>query len=95
MVKVLDLEAVHFGFESSLVCKLSYFKLMFLKIGFIFEHDLDLKPVKSIQLHLEVCVEGTKIFFSILSIYGMVHSILIRFLTAHIGITGDYILPLV
>ena len=37
MVKVLYLGAVHFGFESSLVCKLSYFKLMlFLKDRFYF-----------------------------------------------------------
>ena len=27
--------------------------------------------------------------------YDIVHNILIRFLTAHIGITGDYILALV
>ena len=60
---------------------------LFLRISFIFEHDLDLEIVK-------VNLTTHQIVFIFIN-YGMVHSILIRFLTAYIGITGDYILTLV
>ena len=47
MVRVLDLRAVHYGFESDSVLKLFYFKLVFVfKDKFYFEHDLDLEIVK-------------------------------------------------
>ena len=47
MVRVLDLRAVHSGFESHSVLKFFYFKLVFVfKDKFYFEHDLDLEIVK-------------------------------------------------
>ena len=47
MVRVVNLRAVHSGFESRAVLKFFYFKLVFVFKGkFYFEHDLDLEIVK-------------------------------------------------
>ena len=47
MVRVLDLRAVHSGFESHPVLKFFYFKLDFVfQDKFYFEHDLDPEIVK-------------------------------------------------
>ena len=65
-------------------------------INFIFKQEVDLEPVEvNSTTSRGMCRVHIDIFFSFLSIYGMVHGILIRFVTVHIGITGDYILALV
>ena len=64
-------------------------------INFIFKQDLDLEPVGVNSTTSKCMCRVHKDNFFTLSIYGMVHGILISFLTVHIGITGDYILALV
>ena len=96
MVRVLYSRAGHSGFESySVLIFFTFVYVLLLKINFIFKQDLDLEPVKVNSTTSRVMCNYTKKFFSFLSIYAMVNSILIRFLTVHIGITGDYILALV
>ena len=61
-------------------------------INFIFKQDLDLEPVKvNSTTSRGMCREQKEKIFHFYRFYG----ILIRFLTVHIGITGDYILALV
>ena len=93
MVRVLDSRTGLSRFDSH--SGLNFFTLNLCFVKDNIKQDLDLEPVKVNSTTSKAWVECSKIIFSFLSIYAMVHSILNRFLTVHIGTAGDYILALV